>query len=52
MERSMRTYWTKQDLKLPKKTTTYSKEEENIYQKLKEDKKYYIWQIIRRKTII
>ena len=29
-------------LKLPKKTTTYSKEEENIYQKLKEDEKYYI----------
>ena len=33
MERSMRTYWPKKDLKLPKRTTTDSKEEEKGMQK-------------------
>ena len=37
MERSMRTYLPKKYLKLPKKTTTDSKEEEKCIQKM-EDK--------------
>ena len=48
----MRTYWPKKkDLKWLKRAATDSKEEEKCIQKKNEDKKYYIWQIMRSKTL-